>query len=74
MVRISYLEVQLNKYKNQSVAVFGLGKTGLSVINALTKSSAKIYAWDDNKEQIANAKRYIKSVTLLIPMSIIGMR
>ncbi|MDR0288676.1 MAG: UDP-N-acetylmuramoyl-L-alanine--D-glutamate ligase [Rickettsiales bacterium] len=48
--------MQLNKYKNQNVAVFGLGKTGLSVINALMKSGARIYAWDDNKEQIANAK------------------
>ncbi len=41
MVRISYLAVQLNKYKNQNVAVFGLGKTGLSAINALTKSGAE---------------------------------
>lgn len=67
MVRISYLEVQLNKYKNQSVAVFGLGKTGLSVINALTKSSAKIYAWDDNKEQIANAKKIYKECNFTHP-------
>ena len=67
MVRISYLEVQLNKYKNQSVAVFGLGKTGLSVINALTKSSAKIYAWDDNKEQIANAKKIYKECNYTHP-------
>ncbi len=50
MVRISYLAVQLNKYKNQNVAVFGLGKTGLSAINALTKSGARIYAWDDHEE------------------------
>lgn len=56
MVRISYLAVQLNKYKNQSVAVFGLGKTGLSVINALIKSRAKIYAWDDDEEQISNTR------------------
>ncbi|MGL9682293.1 MAG: Mur ligase family protein [Wolbachia sp.] len=48
--------MQLNKYKNQNVVVFGLGKTGLSVINALMKSGARIYSWDDNKEQIADAK------------------
>jgi UDP-N-acetylmuramoylalanine--D-glutamate ligase len=48
--------MQLNKYKNQNVAVFGLGKTGLSVINALMKSDARIYAWDDNEGQIADAK------------------
>ncbi|KLT23461.1 UDP-N-acetylmuramoylalanine--D-glutamate ligase [Wolbachia endosymbiont of Armadillidium vulgare str. wVulC] len=67
MARISYLAVQLNKYKNQSVAVFGLGKTGLSVINALTKSSARIYAWDDNEEQIANAKMIYKECNFIHP-------
>lgn len=59
--------MQLNKYKNQSVAVFGLGKTGLSVINALTKSSAKIYAWDDHEEQIANAKMMYKKCNFIHP-------
>ncbi|NSM56902.1 UDP-N-acetylmuramoylalanine--D-glutamate ligase [Wolbachia endosymbiont of Atemnus politus] len=48
--------MRLNKYKNQNVAIFGLGKTGLSVIRALIKSRARIYAWDDDEEQIANVK------------------
>lgn len=67
MVRISYLTVQLNKYKNQNVAVFGLGKTGLSAINALTKSGARIYAWDDHEEQIANAKMMYKKCNFIHP-------
>ncbi len=67
MVRISYLAVQLNKYKNQNVAVFGLGKTGLSVINALIKSGARIYAWDDHEEQIANAKMMNKKCNFIHP-------
>ncbi|MBV2146110.1 UDP-N-acetylmuramoyl-L-alanine--D-glutamate ligase [Wolbachia endosymbiont of Listronotus oregonensis] len=67
MVRISYLAVQLNKYKNQNVAVFGLGKTGLSAINALIKSGARIYAWDDHEEQIANAKMMYKKCNFIHP-------
>ncbi|XP_011860593.1 PREDICTED: uncharacterized protein LOC105557843 [Vollenhovia emeryi] len=67
MVRISYLAVQLNKYKNQNVAVFGLGKTGLSAINALIKSGARIYAWDDHEEQIANTKMMYKKCNFIHP-------
>ncbi|MGL9759383.1 MAG: UDP-N-acetylmuramoyl-L-alanine--D-glutamate ligase [Wolbachia sp.] len=67
MVRISYLAVQLNKYKNQDVAVFGLGKTGLSAINALINSGARVYAWDDHEEQIANAKMMNKKCNFIHP-------
>ncbi|AAW71096.1 UDP-N-acetylmuramoyl-L-alanine--D-glutamate ligase [Wolbachia endosymbiont of Brugia malayi] len=59
--------MQLSKYKNQSVAVFGLGKTGLSVINVLIKSGAKAYAWDDSKEQMANAKTMYKECNFIHP-------
>ncbi|APR98482.1 UDP-N-acetylmuramoyl-L-alanine--D-glutamate ligase [Wolbachia endosymbiont of Folsomia candida] len=59
--------MQLNKYKNQSVAVFGLGKTGLSAINALINSGAKVYAWDDNEEQIANTKGIYKECNFIHP-------
>ncbi|MGL9779181.1 MAG: COQ9 family protein [Wolbachia sp.] len=67
MVCISYLAVQLNKYKNQNVAVFGLSKTGLSAINALIKSGARVYAWDDHEEQIANAKMMYKKCNFIHP-------
>lgn len=59
--------MQLSKYKNQNVAGFGLGKTGLSVINALMKSGARIYAWGDNKEQIANAKMMYRECNFIHP-------
>ncbi|NUY39362.1 UDP-N-acetylmuramoyl-L-alanine--D-glutamate ligase [Wolbachia endosymbiont of Litomosoides brasiliensis] len=59
--------MQLSKYKNQSVAVFGLGKTGLSVINTLIKSGAKVYAWDDSEEQLANAKTMYKECNFIHP-------
>lgn len=59
--------MQLSKYKNQSVAVFGLGKTGLSAINALMNSGAKVYAWDDNEEQITNTKAIYKECNFIHP-------
>jgi UDP-N-acetylmuramoylalanine--D-glutamate ligase len=59
--------IQLNKYKNQSIAVFGLGQTGLSAINALINSGAKVYAWDDNEEQIATTKRIYKECNFVHP-------
>lgn len=59
--------MQINKYKNQNVAVFGLGKTGLSAINALINGGAKIYAWDDNAEQVENAKMIYKECNFIHP-------
>ncbi|WP_341808152.1 UDP-N-acetylmuramoyl-L-alanine--D-glutamate ligase [Wolbachia endosymbiont (group E) of Neria commutata] len=59
--------MQLNKYKNRSVAVFGLGKTGLSAINTLINSRAKVYAWDDNEEQIVNTKGIYKECNFIYP-------
>ncbi len=59
--------MQLGKYKNQSVAVFGLGKTGLSVINALVNCGTRTYAWDDNEEQIVNAKAIYKECSFIHP-------
>jgi len=37
--------------KNQKIAVFGLGFSGLSTVKALTSAGASVYAWDDNKDQ-----------------------
>lgn len=59
--------IRLDQYKNQSVAVFGLGKTGLSVINALINSGAKVYAWDDDDEQILKAKRVHEKCNFIHP-------
>lgn len=59
--------IRLDQLKNQSVAVFGLGKTGLSVINALINSGAKVYAWDDDDEQILKAKRVHEKCNFIHP-------
>ncbi|MDD9331316.1 MAG: UDP-N-acetylmuramoyl-L-alanine--D-glutamate ligase [Wolbachia sp.] len=59
--------IKLNKYKNQNVAVLGLGKTGLSAINALMNSGAKVYAWDDDEGQILNAKEIYKKCNFIHP-------
>ncbi|HCE59589.1 MAG TPA: UDP-N-acetylmuramoyl-L-alanine--D-glutamate ligase [Wolbachia sp.] len=59
--------IRLDQYKNQSVAVFGLGKTGLSVINALINSGAKVYAWDDDNEQVLKAKRVHEKCNFIHP-------
>ena len=34
-----------------SVAVMGLGKSGMSAAKALTASGAEVWAWDDNEER-----------------------
>ncbi|AHA27834.1 UDP-N-acetylmuramoyl-L-alanine--D-glutamate ligase [Candidatus Liberibacter americanus] len=42
--------------KGQSVAVLGLGNSGLAVANALMASGAHVIAWDDNPKSVLNAK------------------
>ena len=38
------------------VAVFGLGRAGLSAARALVESEAEVWAWDDNEDARANAE------------------
>lgn len=35
--------------KNCKIAVFGLGKAGMSAVNSLTRAGAEIYVWDDGE-------------------------
>ena len=39
--------IQASTFKGQNIAVFGLGRTGLSAIASLRKGGAKVCAWDD---------------------------
>ncbi|MBN4046642.1 UDP-N-acetylmuramoyl-L-alanine--D-glutamate ligase [bacterium AH-315-P15] len=39
--------ILLPHMKGKTVAVFGLGRTGLSVVQSLCKSGAQVLAWDD---------------------------
>ncbi|MBT4935082.1 MAG: UDP-N-acetylmuramoyl-L-alanine--D-glutamate ligase [Rhodospirillaceae bacterium] len=41
--------IKLPSYKGQSVAVFGLGRSGNSSARALMESGAEVVAWDDNE-------------------------
>lgn len=38
-------------YKGKTVAVLGLGKSGLSAMRALKEAGATVWAWDDNSDQ-----------------------
>ena len=40
----------LKRYQNKRIAIYGLGKTGISAGKTLKKLRAEILCWDDNKE------------------------
>ncbi|MBA5724056.1 UDP-N-acetylmuramoyl-L-alanine--D-glutamate ligase [Liberibacter sp. Z1] len=43
-------------FKNSSVAIFGLGISGLAAAKALLGSGVRVVAWDDNPRSLAHAK------------------
>lgn len=43
--------IEIQSRKNQHIAVFGLGASGLAAARALSASGAAIAAWDDNTKQ-----------------------
>ena len=49
----------LQKYKNKRIAIYGMGKTGLSAAKTFQKMKAKLYCWDDNK----NVRKKIKKLS-----------
>ncbi|MCV6601843.1 MAG: UDP-N-acetylmuramoyl-L-alanine--D-glutamate ligase [Cohaesibacter sp.] len=56
--------IALTCFKGRSVAVFGLGGSGLSCLEALSAGGAHILAFDDNEERCAQAAK-IAGVTIL---------
>ncbi|MEO9968541.1 MAG: UDP-N-acetylmuramoyl-L-alanine--D-glutamate ligase [Hyphomonadaceae bacterium] len=48
--------IPITEYAGRDVAVFGLGRTGLSAARALTAGGATVHAWDDNEETRAKAE------------------
>ena len=46
--------LNLRNFRNKKVGVLGLGKTGLSVVNALEQAGALLTCWDDDKEKRVN--------------------
>lgn len=48
--------IPITEYAGRDVAVFGLGRTGLSAAKALSAGGARVHAWDDNEETRAKAE------------------
>ena len=47
--------INLSFASGKKIGVIGLGKTGLSAIQALRMNGAQVFAWDDNEEKRAQA-------------------
>lgn len=60
--------IPISEYSGRDVAVFGLGRTGISAAKALLKGGARVYAWDDNE------KTRTKAESEGIPLSDINKR
>ncbi len=58
-------EYVAKKLEGRSVAVFGLARSGLSTIRALTGAGVKVFAWDDNEANRDEAKELGANVTEL---------
>ncbi|MEG8098886.1 UDP-N-acetylmuramoyl-L-alanine--D-glutamate ligase [Candidatus Liberibacter brunswickensis] len=48
--------MKLSSFHSHSIAVFGLGSSGLSVVSALNNSKAHVIAWDDNPIVVKKAQ------------------
>ena len=48
--------IPITEYAERDVAVFGLGRTGLSAAKALEAGGARVHAWDDNETTRAKAE------------------
>ena len=54
--------LNLEKYKNKKVAIYGMGLTGNSAAKTFKKLGSKVYCWDD----YLNARKKIKYLNLKI--------
>ncbi len=48
--------IPVTTFKDQQVALFGLGGSGLATARALVAGGAQVIAWDDNPDSIAKAQ------------------
>jgi len=48
--------IPVTEYNGRDVAVFGLGRSGLSAAKALVAGGARVHAWDDDEATRANAE------------------
>ncbi|MCF8878366.1 UDP-N-acetylmuramoyl-L-alanine--D-glutamate ligase [Hyphobacterium sp. SN044] len=49
--------IPVREFEGRSVAVFGLGRTGIAAAKALAAGGANVLAWDDNADTRENAKK-----------------
>lgn len=47
--------IAVDSYRNKTVGVFGLARSGLSAARALVEGGAQVYVWDDKESARANA-------------------
>ena len=47
--------IPVHAYSNSQVAVYGLGRTGLSAIRSLIAGGASVVAWDDSEAALESA-------------------
>lgn len=47
--------IPITEYSGRDVAVYGLGRTGLSAAKALAAGGARVHAWDDGEDARRNA-------------------
>lgn len=52
-----------HSYKGQTIAIFGLGRTGLSAAKSLAQGGARVWAWDDNEASRLAAEKAGVAVT-----------
>lgn len=49
--------IKASTYRGEEVAVFGLGRSGITTALSLQAGGAKVYAWDDNEQVCENARQ-----------------
>lgn len=49
--------IDLSRYRGQTIAVMGLGKSGIATARALLRGGAEVIAWDDDKARRESAAR-----------------
>jgi len=60
--------IKPSSLKDSKIAIFGLGKAGISTLNALRRAAAKIYVWDDTEAAREKLKaENLKDVAVVAP-------
>jgi UDP-N-acetylmuramoylalanine--D-glutamate ligase len=50
--------LEITKYKNKKIAIYGMGKSGCSTAKKLNKLGANVLCWDDSQKIRKEIKRY----------------